>query len=99
MPADKYVDTLPDMFEFAGENPIILWKPVVEKDFGQERFLPDDPTQLLQRGDFARVPIITGITEHEFVGTAVGTVFYSYKYIHFDIFQIILFIVSHLLQL
>lgn len=80
MPAKKFADTSADFFEF-GEHPIILWKPVVERDFGQERFLPDDPTRLLQRGDFARVPVITGIAEYEFVGSAIGTLSISQEFI------------------
>lgn len=59
------------MFEFS-ENPIILWKPVVENDFGQERFLASDPTELLLHGEFSQVPVMTGITEFEMLGVAIG---------------------------
>lgn len=72
MPAKDFGDKLNNMFEFAQEHPIFLWKPIVERDFGQERFLIEDPTKLMQRGDFLKVPIMTGITEHEMVGAAVG---------------------------
>lgn len=61
------------MFEFANSNPCILWRPVIEPDFGQERFLTDDPTKLLQRGNFARIPIITGIIEYEVAGLGMGS--------------------------
>ena len=57
-------NSLDGMFEFGFGNPIILWKPVVEPDFGQERFLTEDPTTLFKRGDFARVPILAGITKY-----------------------------------
>lgn len=47
-------------------NPVVSWYPVIEPDFGQERFLTDDPTKLFREGDFERVPIISGITNDEF---------------------------------
>lgn len=59
------------MFELAGNHPILVWKPVVEPDFGQERFLTDSPTRLFRQGRFARVPVIAGITELEFAYPAV----------------------------
>lgn len=59
------------MFELKGGHPILLWAPVVEPDFGQERFLTDNPTRLFRKGQFARVPVIAGITELEFAYPAV----------------------------
>lgn len=59
------------MFEFE-RNPVLLFKPVVELDFGQERFMVDNPTKLFEEGNFARVPIVAGITEYEFLGPAIG---------------------------
>lgn len=59
------------MFEFDGQNPVLLWKPVVEHDFGQERFLTDNPTKLFRLGRFARVPVMAGITKYEFLDPAV----------------------------
>ncbi|CAO1378626.1 unnamed protein product [Diamesa serratosioi] len=47
-------------------NPVVLWYPVIEPDFGQERFLTDDPTKLFRDGNFERVPIISGVTNDEF---------------------------------
>lgn len=47
-------------------NPVVSWYPVIEPDFGQERFLTDDPTKLFSEGNFERVPIISGITSDEF---------------------------------
>lgn len=62
------------MFEFGQGNPILLWLPVVEKDFGQERFLIADPTKLYRQGRFMRIPIIAGITEFEFLSPAIGKI-------------------------
>lgn len=60
------------MFEFGRENPVLLWKPVVELDFGQERFLTDDPSVLFSLGRFERVPILSGITKYEFLYPAIS---------------------------
>lgn len=46
------------MFEFSHGNPILIWYPVIEKDFGQERFLTENPTKLMRQGRFMRVPVI-----------------------------------------
>lgn len=59
------------MFEFGRENPVLIWLPVVELDFGQERFLTDDPTKLFSLGEFARVPVIAGVTKYEFLYPAI----------------------------
>ncbi|KAJ6643532.1 Juvenile hormone esterase [Pseudolycoriella hygida] len=63
--------TQPQMFEFAAWHPLLLFKPVVERDFGQERFLTQDPNCLMKNGQFAKVDILTGITEFEFVQPAI----------------------------
>lgn len=60
------------MFDLEGGNPVLLWKPVVEPDLGQERFMTDNPTRLYTQGRFARIPVITGVTELEFAGPAIG---------------------------
>lgn len=60
------------MFEHGTGNPIIMWKPVIEPDFGQERFLVEHPTESFRKGDFARVPIIAGITQYEFLHPAIS---------------------------
>ncbi|CAD7085435.1 unnamed protein product [Hermetia illucens] len=65
--------SLPNMFEFGNGNPVLLFKPVIEPDFGQERFLTADPTKVYQRGDFMRIPIISGITKDEFAFPAIST--------------------------
>lgn len=43
------------------------WLPVVEHDFGQERFFADDPNNLFKSGKFNKVPVIVGITTDEFI--------------------------------
>ncbi|XP_013102237.2 juvenile hormone esterase [Stomoxys calcitrans] len=68
----EYPNSLSSMFEFGRSNPLILWKPVVEKDFGQERFLVEEPLRSYQNGDFMKIPIITGMTKDEFVGPALS---------------------------
>lgn len=70
VPAQLLGDSLRNMFDFLG-NPILLWRPVVEPNFGQERFLTHEPTELFQAGKFMKVPIIAGITKDEFAGPAV----------------------------
>ncbi|KAH8292127.1 hypothetical protein KR054_006004 [Drosophila jambulina] len=64
-----YVSTYNGMFEF-GWNPVLNWRIVIEEDFGQERFLIEDPFKTARRGDFYKVPLITGITEFEFKSAA-----------------------------
>lgn len=44
---------------------MMLWMPVVEDDFGQERFFTDQPNNLFKNGNFAKVPVIVGITADE----------------------------------
>ncbi|EDW12231.1 juvenile hormone esterase [Drosophila mojavensis] len=68
----EYANTLPRMFDFGRNNPLILWKPVVEPDLGQERFLIEDPVRSYQNGNFMKIPIITGMTKDEFVGPAIS---------------------------
>lgn len=60
------------MFEFGPGNPILLWKPVIEPDFGQERFLTDHPSKLFQSGNFMRVPILAGISKYEYLQPAIS---------------------------
>lgn len=62
------------MFEYGPGNPILLWLPVVEIDFGQERFLTEDPTVLFKRGNFAHVPILAGIAKYEFLHPAISEI-------------------------
>lgn len=69
--AKQIGDSLPAMFDF-DYNPIILWEPVVEKKFGQARFLTDNPTKLFREGNFIRTPVLAGITKDEFVYPAIS---------------------------
>lgn len=47
------------------------WTPwIVEPDFGQERFMVDDPSVLFRAGNFSRVNVMAGITAHEFISPA-----------------------------
>ncbi|XP_045476840.1 esterase E4-like [Harmonia axyridis] len=64
-PAKEIGDSLSKLFE-VGYEPVLLWKPVVEPDFGQERFLTDHPIKLIQEGKFQNVPVLAGITAEEF---------------------------------
>lgn len=57
------------MFDY---QPTLLWIPVVEPDFGQERFLVEDPTLSFFGGRFQKIPIISGIIELEFAQYAIS---------------------------
>ncbi|KAF5306932.1 hypothetical protein FQA39_LY00162 [Lamprigera yunnana] len=65
VPVKALADSFPGFAEFS-TDPIIVWTPVIELDFGQERFLVDDPIESTVRGDFAKVPFMMGITTEEF---------------------------------
>ncbi|KAI9580364.1 hypothetical protein GQX74_010774 [Glossina fuscipes] len=71
-PTMDYVDTIRDMFEFEW-NPVLNWVPVIEPDFGQERFIADDPYKVMESGNIHKVPLIIGITEYEFYYLAFYT--------------------------
>lgn len=45
---------------------ILYWLPVIEDDFGQERFFVEDPTKSFRSGNFNKVPVIAGRAEYEF---------------------------------
>lgn len=68
------------MFEFSHGNPILIWYPVIEKDFGQERFLTENPTKLMRQGRFMRIPVIAGVTEYEFLGPAIGRAYKCFEF-------------------
>nr|XP_014094926.2 juvenile hormone esterase-like [Bactrocera oleae] len=63
--------TLRSLFVFGKDNPIYIYLPVVEYDFGQERFLTENPFESLKRGEFSKVPILIGFTSGEFCQSAV----------------------------
>ena len=49
------------------------WKPVVEPEFhGVERFITEDPADLIRRGHFEHVPFFGGVTKDEFAGVIKG---------------------------
>lgn len=51
----------------------MTWRPVIEPDFGQERFLTEQPETMYREGNFARVNVMVGITADEFVSPIAGT--------------------------
>ncbi|XP_063699252.1 juvenile hormone esterase-like [Culicoides brevitarsis] len=69
-PTDDYVDTVYKSM-FYGLAP---WSPVVEKDFGQERFLVEQPLESFEKGNYAKVSLIAGVTRDELVENAVPIV-------------------------
>ncbi|XP_055849312.1 juvenile hormone esterase-like isoform X2 [Episyrphus balteatus] len=62
--------TFRKMFHYGNDNPIYLWLPVIEKKFGQERFLIEDPYKSFKSGRFAKVPLLIGFTTGEFCTSA-----------------------------
>ncbi|CAB3225665.1 unnamed protein product [Arctia plantaginis] len=58
-------DSLDRMFEF-GYDPVLLWMPIQEEDFGQERFLANQPRDSFCNGDLQPVPFIVSQTQDEF---------------------------------
>lgn len=57
------------IFPFFG-CPLIRWLPVIEDDFGQERYLTDEPNVLFHDGKFQKVNVMIGITADEFISPA-----------------------------
>lgn len=64
-PASELGQSLPRFAEF-GFDPVLIWIPNIERDFGQERFLTGHPITLILNGEFQKVPYITGVTTEEF---------------------------------
>lgn len=52
--------------------PVMTWLPVVEQDFGQERFLAEQPNKLFEIGNFSKVNVMIGVTADEFAIPAAG---------------------------
>jgi len=51
----------------------VPWKPVVEPDFGQDRFLTDQPNKLFANGNFSHdIKVLIGITADEFISPVPG---------------------------
>ncbi|CAH0715111.1 unnamed protein product, partial [Brenthis ino] len=57
-------DSLNSFYEF-GFDPILIWGPVIEKDFGQERFLSIEPADAIKQGKMHTVPYIVSQTHDE----------------------------------
>lgn len=55
--------------------PIMSWRPVIEADYGQERFLEDEPNQLYSERKFDNVNVLVGITTDEFLDPIPGRKF------------------------
>ena len=53
----------------------MMWLPVVEKDFGQERFLVEDPNDSFREGRFQKVNVMVGVTSEEFIEPVAGKFF------------------------
>ena len=51
------------------ECEVVVWMPVVEADFGQERFFVEDPSATFRKGKFNKVPVIAGRTADEFISS------------------------------
>ncbi|KAF2886687.1 hypothetical protein ILUMI_19486 [Ignelater luminosus] len=71
--AEEIGNSLPGFAEFRFD-PILIWVPVVEPDFGQERFLTKSAVESVLKGDFVKVPVMGGISEFEFSGPAFGVI-------------------------
>lgn len=60
------------LFDFAGDDPNRPFRPVIEKDFGQQRYLTEDPTMSFQLCQFEKVPVLAGVTRYEKLSHALG---------------------------
>ncbi|XP_061398461.1 juvenile hormone esterase-like, partial [Musca vetustissima] len=67
---NEIAGTLRQMFDFGKDNPIYLWLPVVEKDFGQERFLIEDFYKSLKDLKELKIPLLIGYTNGEFCSSS-----------------------------
>lgn len=70
----EIADTLRRMFDFGKDNPICLWLPVIEQDFGQERFLVEDYFTSIESGNFNKVPLLISWTSGEFCTSAANII-------------------------
>ncbi|CAF4956494.1 unnamed protein product [Pieris macdunnoughi] len=65
VPWRKLGDSLKGFRDFS-IDPIIIWRPVIERDFGQERFLTEDAMVSIREGRISSVPFIVSQTRDEF---------------------------------
>jgi len=68
--ADEIAETVPKFREFGSLDPCVIWLPVIEQDFGQQRFLTAHPVETALSDQLTKVPFMTGITTDEFVSHA-----------------------------
>ncbi|XP_044730506.1 esterase E4-like [Chrysoperla carnea] len=61
-------------FQEIGQDPTLIWSPVIEPDHSGEKFLTEDPAKLFNEGRFMKVPFMAGVCEHEFAGGAYRVV-------------------------
>lgn len=66
--ATTFSQNLYSMFEFGRDNPIFLWHPVIENN--SDHFLSVDPLRQILKGQFRKVPILTGVTKNEIASSA-----------------------------
>ena len=50
----------------------MIWRPVIEKDFGQERFLSQHPDEVFKDPKVPKKPVMIGITEDEMTYYVTG---------------------------
>ena len=61
-------------------DPIAIWYPVIEPEIpGVERFLTDQPVDLIRSGKFYQVPVFMGVTKEEFGGVNISGYFLSFS--------------------
>ncbi|XP_059056062.1 carboxylic ester hydrolase-like [Achroia grisella] len=58
-------ESLNSFYDF-GYDPLLIWSPIVEPDFGQERFLTMEPMEAIRTGKMHAVPFIVSRTTDEF---------------------------------
>ncbi|KAJ8708517.1 hypothetical protein PYW07_010642 [Mythimna separata] len=64
-PWREIAGSLLKFYEF-GYDPLVIWRPVVEPDFGQERFLTEEPMESIRKGRVHAVPFLVSQTSGEF---------------------------------
>lgn len=64
-------NSLHGFFEFA-YDPVLIWVPLVEKDYGQERFLVKQPLDSIRQREIHSVPYIISQTQDEFFWKALN---------------------------
>ncbi|XP_072946510.1 esterase FE4-like [Epargyreus clarus] len=64
-PWQEIGDSVNGFFELP-TNRVLYWTVVIERDFGQERFMPYDPLDAVRSGNLYSVPYIIGQTRDEY---------------------------------